>query len=252
MEDKIIPFGKNKGQPIEILQNDPKYVDWLKAQDWVKQKHPVFYNVIINNLQEPTETPEHNKLQVLFLDENVCLKFAKHYLISKGLKLTYTHRQEIKEPTSLPKKQEDYPNEKPQIFIPNSSSNSIIIPHLKDIDKDIDKYQQPKVYIIPTLHPKKHIETERPKTFEISKAIFEKKGIDVTYTVKTEVGIMCFYIEIKPIVGDDYPAILRQMDNNGTEILIADAFSAVGATLDQVKEIFKRSNKLFYLFNEFL
>lgn len=71
---EVIPFGKYKGQPAEVLMNDPKYVEWLNGQGWVKEKYPQFYTVIINNFQEPSDTPEHNAIQALFLDDELCKK----------------------------------------------------------------------------------------------------------------------------------------------------------------------------------
>ena len=53
-------------------------------------------------------------------------------------------------------------------------------------------------------------------------------------------------VEIKPALGDDFPAVLRQMKANPTEqdtrrVLAYDRFIASGATLDQVKAIFAAS-----------
>jgi hypothetical protein len=48
---------------------DESYVQWLLAQDWVKAKYGNFYTLIVNNFTEPDETPEHNALQALFLDD---------------------------------------------------------------------------------------------------------------------------------------------------------------------------------------
>jgi len=76
MNDKIVPFGKYKGQPIEILAQDGNYLEWLNGQGWVKDKYPQFYTVIINNFQEPSETPEHNALQALFLDDELCVRLV--------------------------------------------------------------------------------------------------------------------------------------------------------------------------------
>jgi hypothetical protein len=60
----------------------------------------------------------------------------------------------------------------------------------------------------------------------------------------------CAYVEIKPSLGDDYPAVLRQMKTNARGgglyswdrgVLVFDQFAAVGATLDQVRAIFRAS-----------
>jgi hypothetical protein len=32
VSSEIIPLGKYKGQPIEVLAGDPRYADWLRQQ----------------------------------------------------------------------------------------------------------------------------------------------------------------------------------------------------------------------------
>lgn len=72
----LIPFGKYKGQPIEVLQHDQQYIDWLMGQDWFRTKYQMVYNVIVNNFGEPAETPEHNQMQVKFLQLDWRLKLC--------------------------------------------------------------------------------------------------------------------------------------------------------------------------------
>jgi uncharacterized protein (DUF3820 family) len=71
-----IPFGKYKGQPIEVLAGDPKYADWLRQQDWFRNRFGGLYQIIINNFAEPSETPEHNRLRARLLDLGFCIKLA--------------------------------------------------------------------------------------------------------------------------------------------------------------------------------
>ena len=71
----LVPFGKYKGQPITTLMNDTKYLEWCKQQEWF-QKFPIVYNICVNQTittnNSSSKTPEHNKLQNLFLEnENV-------------------------------------------------------------------------------------------------------------------------------------------------------------------------------------
>lgn len=85
MAGEIIPFGKYKGQPVEAMAQDKQYVDWLTAQPWFRDKFQAIYTVIINNFQQPADTPEHNALQVLFLKPDFCqrfVEFLKHKPIS--------------------------------------------------------------------------------------------------------------------------------------------------------------------------
>jgi hypothetical protein len=74
----VIPFGKHKGKTIEQIQVlDPQYLVWLIAQDWFQAKFIHLHQTIINYGAEPSETPEHNALQVLFLDDEFCLKVVE-------------------------------------------------------------------------------------------------------------------------------------------------------------------------------
>ena len=74
---EIVPFGKYKGKPVEALQNDRQYVDWLTSQDWFVSRYPQINQIIINNFGEPSETPEHNYLQAKFTDDDFVNAFLK-------------------------------------------------------------------------------------------------------------------------------------------------------------------------------
>ena len=81
----IVPFGKYKNKPVTELMADKNYVDWLKNQSWFSNNSPI-YNIVVNqtiNNTNNSKTPEHNKLQNLFLDKKNQLK-----LLSKLTKST--------------------------------------------------------------------------------------------------------------------------------------------------------------------
>jgi len=81
MNAPIVSFGKYKNKCVTELLADKKYVDWLKKQAGIKDKYPTIYNIIVHqtiNTTDNSKTPEHNKLQNLFLDKN-----NKKKLISK-------------------------------------------------------------------------------------------------------------------------------------------------------------------------
>lgn len=79
--NQALTFGKYRGQPVSVLAGDKSYCDWLVNQDWFRQKYQNVYNVIINNFSKPEDTPEHNSLQAMFLDEDFVKKFAFKYLL---------------------------------------------------------------------------------------------------------------------------------------------------------------------------
>jgi hypothetical protein len=68
----LVPFGKYRGQPVAVLRNDPEYLQWVMGQDWFRARYANIYQLIVNNFGAPAETPEHNALQVRFLDLEFC------------------------------------------------------------------------------------------------------------------------------------------------------------------------------------
>lgn len=72
----IVPFGKYRGKPIEAMLQDPSYCEWFMSQPEMRQKYQNVYQVIINNFGEPSETPESNEMQAKFLSADFRQKFA--------------------------------------------------------------------------------------------------------------------------------------------------------------------------------
>lgn len=177
MSNEIIPFGKYKGQPVEVLMNDRPYLDWLQSQEWFTARYQNINTLIINNFREPAETPEHNKLQALFLNDNFLHQFIDH------LKSTYASR------------------------------------FCYDLKNEFGKWVEQQ------FSEKDWIELRE------SKIIFEEKGIDIKWGNSLN-------IEIKPTLSHDYPAVLRQMKNQGCNVLFTESFNAEGLTIDQVRKIF--------------
>lgn len=230
----IVPFGKYKGQPVELMQNDIAYCDWLMTQNWFRDRYAPTYQLIVNNFDEPAETPEHNKLQALFLDDEMCRK------------LIFTLKWEpINDPIGYLEKEIE--STKKNIEANSSSS------YYREAK---EKYQK-------HLKILEEFIKEDGRTFKESIKIvnrcFESCGWDVSFraefTIGNETDGIWIAVEIKPSIGDDYPAILRQMKSNakrfwknyeyegGTQyyILVFQQCTAIGATLDNIKKIFNES-----------
>lgn len=77
MTAEIVPFGKYKGQPAELLLADTSYCEWLAAQPWFKERYPTVYQVIVNYGAEPADSPEHNAMQVAFLNDDLCFRLSR-------------------------------------------------------------------------------------------------------------------------------------------------------------------------------
>jgi hypothetical protein len=78
MSAELVPFGKYKGQPVEALAADNDYAEWLLSQPWFRDRWPNVYNVVIAYGGEPQDSPEHNQMQARFLDAAWCLALADH------------------------------------------------------------------------------------------------------------------------------------------------------------------------------
>jgi len=77
----IVPFGKYKDKSVLELLADKQTLEWYKKQPWFQEKYPVIYNIVVNQQITPnnknSKTPEHNKLQNLFLDPENLRKLRK-------------------------------------------------------------------------------------------------------------------------------------------------------------------------------
>jgi hypothetical protein len=228
---EIVPFGKYKGQPVEALAADRSYLDWLTAQSWFRERYAGIYTLIINNFTEPSETPEHNRLQARFLDPEFCYQAA--------IRIT------------------DYPNPMIVGLRDDIARENKELQHLRERRSqgyyhDIGMYEREVARLQQTLDQYQGIAKiikagRRPDNFRLN-AQFEVQGWDVCLE-----GTVHCCIELKPTLGDDYPAVLRQMKINRNirlnpsygfnekYALIVGECTAAGATIEQITAIFAAS-----------
>jgi hypothetical protein len=192
MTSEIVPFGKYRGQPVEVLAADADYCEWLIAQPWFKARYLTVYNTVINYGAEPQDSPEHNEMQARFLSDEWCLALAD------------------------------------------------------------------RLEVLPPV----------PK--EIVNRAFERGGWDVVFSVDGPDGHSTYdcprrsgrecdgcrrwclcrvHVECKPDLGDDYPAVLRQVQRymssehfSGTACVLVRRHAFTGVTWEQVREIFTASS----------
>lgn len=81
MANELVPFGKYKGQPLEVLLGDTQYMSWLSEQPWVKERFPTVQTLIINNFGEPNDTPEHNEMQNSFFNQEYLQEFVQRKIV---------------------------------------------------------------------------------------------------------------------------------------------------------------------------
>jgi len=185
---ELIEFGKYKGQPLEVLQQDKQYTDWLMGQDWFRDRYSNVYALIVNNFGAPAETPEHNAMQALFLDDDLCKKFA---------------------------------------------------------------------WVVNSKRTKRNERFNDIKLMEVIEKSFENQGADVAFSVFVKLederwgDSFPFRIELKPQMGDDYPAVLRQIQANKCRFVVYKKYTGTGVSEKQMKAIFIASNALALSVDEF-
>ncbi|HEY2530306.1 MAG TPA: hypothetical protein VGJ20_20610 [Xanthobacteraceae bacterium] len=228
-ERNIIPFGKHKGKTVEEVEvADRQYLEWLSGQDWFRTKFANLHLTIINHGAEPEETPEHNALQVLFLDDVFCLKVVaaagyewreqfekiKAFHIANSEADVRHCQRRVAECEEYVRKWPDTERFKTQL---KDALNSV-----EDSLREAEKLKA-KSYAL-----------------KVEQRTFEARGVDVMFVVTWVFDRgMPFRVEIKPTVGDDYPAVLRQMRRSECNILFVERYAGVGATEEQFKAIFR-------------
>jgi hypothetical protein len=265
MEKEIMPIGKYKGMTVEeIISVDPGYIEWVTNQNWFQEKFDKTYNTIINifNPQKNECSPEHNKLQMMFLDdkikEKVVLSVLKEDIISKIANkekgdiylilpdktgYSYYGNRPI-ESVKWHKKIEnfiEYQTDYSSLVFENkgfdvsfvcrvSSKNILVNDILKNIDYPINTEE------ICFFNRRPNVNDTR----------YEKIGNDGK--ISFEYYNDRFFIEIKPSIGDDFPNILRQIKKNIKidrdishirPILYYNTFDVSNLSLQEVEKYFK-------------
>lgn len=226
--NKTIPFGKYKGQPLSVLQNDKQYLDWVMAQEWFIEKYQSLHTIIINNFGEQSKTPEHNQFQAMFLDMNFCEKTIK-YLFNFDLDKKYCHT--IKNCNGFL-----FSNFKSIEKFCNHEKDFELITWTSEIDFNIEfesklcNYFYDVIIAIKGYNEKRHTHTDynNYKKDIIEKCIYNESS----FNFKTR-------IELKPQMGDDYPAILRKIPHES--IVIIKEYNG-SVEYEKVKQMFLTRN----------
>jgi len=217
MQLEIVPFGKYKNQPVEVLKNDKQYLDWLNAQDWFKSRYQNIYNLVINNnYGQPAETPEHNKLVSLFLNDDFCEKFANLFIDKSKVNEKYLIDLRDKRFFSWKNGRVDYSDYlKAELYYTVEFDL-----YLKNIDWNNFK-----------------IAVKFDKFFELENG--NDLRLDVTYSLnKRHLFEQKYSIECKPTVSEDYPAIIRQCKNQNSNVLLIENYNVQSITIEQMRKMF--------------
>lgn len=237
MEERIIPFGKYKGKPVEVLASDEEYLNWLMDQSFFRERYLTLYNVVINNFRDPVDTPDHNRIQVRFLQQEYRLKMA--FLLNPNL---FQYNSEAINEAMLSILSGD------DVAHRNRFLRALQNPLRLDWT-DFGLRSRTLLGLPPPT-----FETYTDVYFEVSYGIsFVYDGASYSRRVdfdKFNHRSRCSYVvEIKPTVGDDFPAILRQMNasmkksrsaglNASKYILLVGDYTGTGATKEEFVQFF--------------
>lgn len=315
----IVPFGKYKGQCITKLLADKQTLEWYKKQPGCLERYPVLYNIVVNqqitSSSQNSKTPEHNKLQNLFLDpdnlsklrkalfkthindfeiklnnliddEDFIRLFGKHkkedlmnfthpgkvifedkynwdmcfYINTQYISFDENGKDKIKYKEQYDIKKEEYMEkiQEKQKWRKESQRGGITDEKFKKIceEKYEDEFNE---------HYRKYRDGD-----SYYKGFVEKYLSNYEHTVSgyrehdIKLELLPNYLlccEIKPILGDDYPEVLRKMktqqnlSNNDKKwaksdyihynkiyLLLIGSFKSTAASREQLIEIFKQSN----------
>ncbi len=317
----LVPFGRYKGQPVEVMAADTDYLDWCKAQPGLMEKYGGLWQKIVvvqYGAQESQETPDHNRLQALFLEDDFCTAMIVALDISMPdpQELIASYRNRFKNDVAILEKEhaELYQRQEEWLAKAEEKLSSPIgawsgMHTMQGSREENYRYLDPSDQRV-IARNEKYLREEPPKrandVAECKEAIaslsykyrailsaidknvkdkkrgffvcyepdveFEDGGVDVKLTAEvsaygisvtqsssysgwSSLGdwtvIQCgeterlvrLSIECKPTVGDDYPAILRQMNANGSSILLLRDFNSEVLSLSGLKKFFKKSRK---------
>lgn len=241
MDNDIVPFGKYKGQPIEVLSNDRQYCEWLMSQGNFLDRYSGIKTLIINNFKEPEDTPEHNKIQALFIKDSFCIAVLKSigYSIEK-ISASVHFKNDLHQDVF-----ERYPDD-----IKNNLKEALkLCDELKAFDIKVSQVkfetEGADVFVRISLLPQDYYQEIYKK---LDKVYYRNKSetirCDFTELIwnRFHFNIPDLRIEIKPMIGDDYPSVMRQMKANKCNVLFYSSYSGSGISEADMRKIFSMSN----------
>lgn len=270
--DRLVPFGKYKNQPFEVLLTDAGYAMWLlsSAHDKMEKQFPALLAFLIGRYGNPENTPAHNRLQNRFLDENFAVQFA--LAVNSGLKDSIPRLASIDFQSDWRKfVRQEFEYELRVAGLGKSQDNQAMQQLKERLELCTERMEL-------SASGGLFAESSWDTPVRVFGLEFEKDSADVFF----EVGWSCslwvspnprirdygaanevivseysnesrstrFRIEVKPILGDDYPAVLRAMKAVKCKQLLVGEYCGAGATWEEVVKVFGLSDIRAVLLSE--
>lgn len=211
MDIQILQFGKYKGQPIQCVLDDNQYIEWLLAQSWFPKHYPTIYQFLISNNKEFTDTPEHNRMVKLFLQDDYCASIF-HVVDSHKNKAVFDCEKRFNE----------------NYFYREFNVESIMQ----------KKISGPKITYEKIFEDGYDVCIIKEETYFIE---IEGMRYNESCSIKTEETFdTSLIIECKPSISEDFPAIIRQIRNSKKKahVILYNEFTAESTTINEVKLMF--------------
>ena len=222
---KMVPMGKYKGQPVEVMAEDKPYVEWISSQAWFRDKFASLHQMLSQS-QVSNDTPEHNAMQAKFIDW--------HYALAATFALMRRDWMGEHDCIAIEKTN----NKAVEIAKKNSGLDflfrdvvvCVTAPYLSHAEFEV---RSADVFLEGDRFSSS-FEGGYYKYQEVSKML-DEAGFISGY------GKFQLRIELKPSLGDDYPSVLRQCIAAKCDSIVVGSYSGSGAPFESVIEIFKRS-----------
>jgi len=248
----VVPFGKYRGMPVEVMRQDQSYYDWAYAQEDTRRRYPWIFGIV--QVVESQDTPEHNSYQVLFLDQafvddvwdivhpgdRVGRVWRERMDKWSGEVSDVNYRIEPVRHTATHVSEWWAKYATPDQLARHKLEREAAQVKLTELEKE--------KAVITTRQLGEAMCPVRPTELPDVEAAFEVRLTDYGGRVhggSADVELRCWgsvcRIEIKPSMGDDYPSVLRQMKASGCNVLYLGHYAGSGATLLQVRKMFAAS-----------
>lgn len=210
-------------------------------------RFPQVKTLIVNNFKEAEDTPDHNRLQGMFLDECFCLKignmlitenkkreyfneYLERFELVKNYAADYIEKYKLKDPNYKKEWDLEYS------YICNLEPYDYVEPHIEDLGFERDGADVKFTYKLENndlIHEMPN--GESIMISDVSHDYFRNKK----YYGESIIFCNWVKVEIKPSVGDDFPSIMRQMKSNECDVLFYSEYKGIGISEENMRKMMK-------------
>jgi len=83
-DGEVVPFGKYRGQPVEMMMADASYCEWALAQPWFRERFAALFAIIVNGGSAPIPFSNKSRAPALSWVEH-CLRVTAFSACSMAL-----------------------------------------------------------------------------------------------------------------------------------------------------------------------